>query len=408
MVRLLILLPVVALLFAGSAAIPPVRGQAVPATFTDTFDGNPAAPEPFASPRWTVMVHERDSQVGPGIAPMQAHHGPDCSPPLATHPIDQRPQAAFTCNDHLMTALNDAAYGAVYLTPDHEVDFSAGEATIRWDVSTLRTSGRDWGDVWVTPREDALLMPLDGWLPSGYGLPRRGVHIRMDAFNGKSTFRVEVIRDGVAQQPQQAWWVVYDDWLTPSATRRDTFELRLGRAHLWFGMPAYGKKWFDVALADLGWDRGVVQWGHHSYTPTKGCTPVPGDVTQCHPNTWHWDNISISPAVPFAVVKAAAGDQAIVTDGSDVPLAAPAPPGATLRFHSQYAGQRVSFDGGATWVDAPPMWSSADKWPPQETFSAAVPAGATRVRFLPRSGSAGPWYVRDVTIWADAPAVPPC
>ena len=34
----------------------------------------------------------------------------------------------------------------------------------RSPTSTLRTSLRDWFDIWVTPHEDNLELPLDDWL----------------------------------------------------------------------------------------------------------------------------------------------------------------------------------------------------------------------------------------------------
>ena len=60
------------------------------------------------------------------------------------------------------------------------VDFSGGEAVVRFDLSTLRTSPRDWVDIWLTPYEDHLQLPLDNWLPDLTGEPSRSVHLRMD------------------------------------------------------------------------------------------------------------------------------------------------------------------------------------------------------------------------------------
>src|SRR5207302_8424505 len=81
---------------------------------------------------------------------------------------------------------------------------------------------------------------------------------------------------------------------------RTTFELHLSRTHLKFGMPAYNLWWMDGDIADLGWSSGVVQLGHHSYNPDKAC-----DFNgTCGPNTWHWDNVSISAAVPFTILRA--------------------------------------------------------------------------------------------------------
>ena len=39
-----------------------------------------------------------------------------------------------------MTSINASGYGVIYLTPDQMVDFSAGEAVVRFDMSTFRTS----------------------------------------------------------------------------------------------------------------------------------------------------------------------------------------------------------------------------------------------------------------------------
>lgn len=36
-------------------------------------------------------------------------------------------------------------------------------------------------------------------------------------------------------------------------------------------MPAYNFWWIDATIPNLGWDMGVVQFGHHSYNPTKDC-----------------------------------------------------------------------------------------------------------------------------------------
>lgn len=399
------LLILAALLAVG--LIPGARADAQAPMFVATFDGMPAAPAPFASPHWQVMVHRRDAATSPDVPPMDAAHGPACEPPPATHPIAHRPESAFLCHDHLMTAINEPVYGAVYLTPDEMVDFSAGEASVKWDMSTLRTSLRDWVDLWITPPGDALLMPLAAsFTASGYGAPRNAVHVEMGQFNGKTLFHTTVYRDGVATTPTQTTGnLVYEDWLTPDAIRRDPFELRIGRTHVAFGMPTYGKWWIDTTIPDLGWDRAIVQFGHHSYTPGKDCPA--GQV--CGPNTWHLDNFSISPASPFTMVRNIGGDHALtVAADPTLTLAAPAPAGAMLRFHSQYDNQQVSFDGGATWTPAPPVFSTrAGAWPPHHTYALPVPAGVTSVRFAPLTGGAGPWYVRDAVVWGGTDAAPP-
>jgi hypothetical protein len=82
-----------------------------------------------------------------------------------------------------MTTIQTTPYGAIYLTPDHLIDFSAGEARLAFDLSTLGASRANWVDVWITPYEDALQLPSDDeriW-PSNRsnGNPRRALHLSM-------------------------------------------------------------------------------------------------------------------------------------------------------------------------------------------------------------------------------------
>ena len=409
------LLIVLALLLPAVGLAPLVRSQAVP-SFLDTFDGNPTSPEPFASPRWSILHFLRDIPTGAATVPMEAQHGPGCEPPTQHHHIDQRRDGTFLCNGHVMTALNDPAYGMLTMTPDVLADWSAGEAVVRWDVSTLKTSERDWWEVWIMPPGEALPMPINPAFPAGYGIPNNAIMIVLEG----DTLRTFIFRDGIGSEPAQASWAGYEDWLTPDAARRDTFELRISDTHLKLWMPGYNRAWMDTDIPALGWQTGVVQWQHHSYTPNKDC-PVTPTLTVCAPNTWHWDNMGISPARQRTLVKpsaASGGDYAVVADDREVTLAAPAPVNATLQFHSVYpwitpfdwAGQTppqaVSFDGGP-WVEVAPMLSTHEKWPPLHAFAVPVPAGTTRLRFRPISQNvAGPWHVAAIAVWADAAPVP--
>jgi hypothetical protein len=128
-------------------------------------------------------VHSRDVNTWYQLEPMNTDHGADCSPPPATHPLSRRYEdAVYQCRNHVMTAIKAEGYGMIYLTPNHMVDFSQGPAAIRFDVSTLRTSLRDWIDLWITPYEDNLQIPLqtDIAMVDASGPPRRAVHVLMD------------------------------------------------------------------------------------------------------------------------------------------------------------------------------------------------------------------------------------
>lgn len=364
-------------------------------SFVETFEGQPASPQPWKPINWDVVVHSRDVATWDALEPMQAMHGSDCAGPPATHAVSSYDDAVFLCRDHLMTAINASGYGVIYFTPNQMVDFANGEATVRFDMSTMRMSQRDWVDLWIMPYQDNLQLPLEPWLPDLSGEPRNAIHIRMDTGNSGTVFKVFAIKDFAETQIAGDSWTGYETFLTPDHARRDTFELRISRTHIKFGMPAYNFAWVDANIPDLGWSRGVVQFGHHSYNPTKsdGCGTI------CQPGTWHWDNIGISPAAPFTILRAS---QRVVgpRTGAGVTFAAPAPANASLRFSGIGNGLQVSFDGGKSWQAAQ---MQAQQQVADEHFKSywmPVPAGATGVQFRGSSWWGGEWQARDIAIWA--------
>lgn len=366
------------LVFSGSSAV-------------DTFDGAPATPQPFCDTNWDIAVSSRDPETYLALEPMLAKHGHDCSPPPDEHQHDGNyEQAVFSCRDHIMTAINASDYGVVYLTPAALVDFSGGEAVISFDMSTFRSSGRDWADLWITPWEDNLQLPLDDYFPDLQGEPRRAIHVKMDGPLGDTQFKVYVV-DEFSQQELPLNWGPLEQALTPDESRRDTFELRISRTHVSFGLPEYGRWWVDAAIPDLGWDSGVVQFGHHSYNPTKdGVNQLPG--------TWHWDNVSIAPATPFTITR---GDFRYAdAEGQAITFAEPAVAGAHLRF-SAVGTIELSFDGGATWS---PAERQAEEGRHPEHFSSywtPVPEGTSSV--MVRGGPDDwfeQWFAKDFALWS--------
>lgn len=364
-------------------------------TYLETFEGKPSAPQPVHPANWDVAVHSRNRDAWQRLEPMAAMHGADCSPPPAVHLMATYEDAVFQCNGHLMTAINASGYGVIYLTPGQMVDFSGGEAVIKFDMSTLRTSVRDWVDIWITPYEDQLQLPLQTGMPDLTGEPRRSVQIKMDQFNGDSIFRAYVYRETTKEDLKSNGGKGFEAFLQPSAVRRDPFELRISRTSIKFGMPTYNFWWIDTRVADLGWDRGIVQFGHHSYTPDKDCNP-------CGPNTWHWDNVGIDPAVPFTIVPA--GPRLATEDGTTITFSQPAPEGGYLRFAG--IGQRidVSYDDGATWLvgQRKPVRVSYldDKF---SSYWMPVPAGLTSVKVRGEGYYGGGWAARDFSVWSLQP-----
>ena len=360
--------------------------------FGEAFEGAPASPQPWNPPTWDVTVHSRDRHTWYQLEPMAAVHGHDCGPHPATHTISSYEEAVFQCRNHIMTAIQAEGYGAIYLTPNQLVDLSQGEAVIRFDLSTLRTSNRDWVDLWISPYADHLQLPLDEGVDL-QGRPRHAIHIRMaqaGARNELTFFRAAVVRD-FAETILPANVTPYEQMLTPDAARRDTFELRLSRTHVRFGMPQYNLWWVDTAMPELAWQQGVVQFGHHSYNPTKcegGCTA----------NTWHWDNVSITPAVPFTMIKG----QARVANAEQpvVQLAAPAPAGSRLRFAAWGQGLEVSVDGGQSWQAARVQPAEFQFWHHFMSYWMEIPAGTTTVQFRNTNPDSRDWLVRDLSVWA--------
>lgn len=155
--------------------------------------------------------------------------------------------------------------------------------------------------------------------------------------------------------------------------------------------------WFDVAIdPPLTWDQGVVRIGHHSYTPDKDCKK-PGDRS-CQPNTWHWDNVEISPAVPFTILHA---DRRYVdTENPSVVFEKPAPDGAYLRFSAIGSNLEVSFDQGKTWQLAIKQTQKKDVEDHFSSYWTPVSSGVTSVHFRDQRWSGGDWHARNISIWS--------
>jgi len=382
--------------------------------FTHTSDITiPVAPGPWEPAGWSVVRHQRDPQSWYKIEPMMAWHGTTCQPPIdpvePTHHVEEYRDMLFLCRNHMMTATNASGYGVNYVTPGHLVDFSAGTAVVRFDVTSKRETGRDWIDLWITPYHDNLVAPLDDSLPDLQGEPRRAVHVRMTAERARAAFEAAVVRNHVATRVPSLTTEGYEAafaarGLAPSATRRDTFELHISRTRIKFGMPRYNLWWVDAPVDDLGWSQGIIQLGHHSFNPA-------GDGGSA--TTWHWDNIGAAPASPFTILRASSRFVDASTPNGEVTFATAAPTGAFLR------GAGI----GATEVSFAKATGKFSKWKrvrlqaqkrldPTRFASGwmPIPAGTTRVRFRPVNvkgdPSGGLWMVRDIEIWSAPQAAP--
>lgn len=368
-------------------------------SFLATFDGDPTAPERFVNTLdyndFDVQVHSRDQGTWYTLEPLMAEHGTDCaaSPDNAafpTHMINSYEDAVFHCKNHLMTSIHAGGYGLIVLTPNTMADNSSGTAIVQFDMSTLRMSARDWIDLWITPYKENVVLPFDQGNVDLQGFAKTGVHINMSIFNGETTFRGYYAQNYVETEISDCWWCTIKQYLPQgeSAATRQTFKLTWNKTHVKFEMlpssTSNGVVWVDGDIPDLGFNQGVVQFGHHSYNPDKDdsyIAPVPtvNGMSTC--STWHWDNISVSPAVPFTVIKA---DKRYVDSTSafqKITFNSPAPANAYLRFAA--VGQPLlSYDNGTTFTPLTTQPSSQEGlhngevlWGHAASFFTPIPQG---------------------------------
>jgi hypothetical protein len=377
---------------------PPPPPNLTPGTSYWAMTGSPPSPVPFDEPGWDVQVYSRDRQTWYEPEPMDAHHGDNCAGFPGVHRVSRYDQMVFRCRDHIMTSINAEGYGGVVLTPDRMIDFSGGEAVIRFDLSTFRSSGRDWINVWVSGYEAQLSVPAVEWAPGANGPPRDGMFVEQTA-NGNLCPRF--IRNFVVTELACDDGRPLSDRIVFSATRRNTVEIRVSATRVRVSMPNDSIVFSNVALpASLPFTQGVVQFGHYSYNPRKCESHCPPGGWA--PNTWHWDEIYLAPSIPFTIIRA---DRRFVDGaGGTVTLNAPAPANAKLRFYSMGMSPDVSFDGGATWR-VPAEQGGGKTSEPERQYWMPIPAGTTQIQLRPARlltwwTERGSWIARDFSVFA--------
>ena len=264
-------------------------------------------------------------------------------------------------------------------------------------MSTERRSARDWIDLWVTPYDQNLALPLGPWFPDLQGAPDDSFHV--DFSNNEGAPIIEIWRNGNDDNLGTAGWNVpaLNEGIqsgTNQAATRQTFRLTLSSTSAKFERLASATGsavvFWDKTFAPLPFTNGVVQLGHHSYTPWKDGNGGP--------QTWHWDNVSINPSVPFTMVKA---DTRYVTNETQtVTFASPAPANSHLRFAANGTVQ-VSYDGGP-WQVATRQHANTINEGHIASFWHPIPAGVQSVnfRFSPWNGWSGSYIAKDFSIFS--------
>ena len=364
-----------------------------------TFDGAPPSPLNFnqvaASADYDVQVHERGSLTS--LPLINAQHGPDCSAPPATHPNTTFEGSVYQCANHIMTAMNGPEYGLIVLTPNQMLDFSAG-GTVSFDVSTERMSVRDWWDVTVSPFMDAQALPLLSDLSQGVDLQNPNRHsVVITTDNGEAAPNLKVVRNGTQTDYGPPGWAgtpINADILagTNQAATRQPFRLTLTQTHVRFERLAtatgQAEVFIDQNIPTLNFTQGVVQIGHHSYNPTKDGAGSPA--------TWHWDNIAVSPAIPFSIQRA----NERLSLGGTVTFPS-APSGAFFRFSALC---KPVVNG----VALSPMTDSGHR-EHAASYMVAIPAFSTSASLSFIQDTVGTCNAKDFRLWSlsgGTPATP--
>lgn len=343
--------------------------------FKETFTATVTAPRSVMNgyPRWFAQP-AMQGIFGWDFAPepMMAQHSANCGPPPATHAISTYQDTVFLCKDHIMTAINPpsggTSSGIVTLKPNHLVDLSQGEATIRVDVSTSSPSAGDWWEIWFTPWEDQLVSPTDHWYHHA-GPPTNAVQMEIADFpvDDSKRWATQVYHNARPTRPEamdesnaMAFYKGpnFRDRVPVSDTRRDLYEIRMTQNYikLYIKSPKTNNQ---LSLVDefaipggFGSNAAVVQFQQSNYEPEKnrkiGCGGDCPAVTTAA--TWHWDNVEIYPAIPYTLIST---NEFQIVNGrtpNTVTFKEPAPPGALLIFNGQSVGNTftVTFNNGST------------------------------------------------------------
>ncbi len=372
-----------------------IAGEAAAVAFNEPIDSFPNEPQPWQPTDWDVVVHSKEVNTWSQLDTVSADFSPTCAPSPASHPVTAHEDAVFVCDGTVQTALNATGYGMIYLTPNQMADFGNEEAVIRFDVSTLRPDGKDFLNIWVTPFEDNLQLPIQDWLPAATGEPKNGILLRTGLTLGQTRIEASVIRDFVASNLYDNYTtiesVLSQNGLTPSDTRLETVEVRLSADHISVCFPDHAHCFLDTAISPpLDWTQGIVQFGHHSWNINES-------------NTYRWDNFSIDPAIPFGMIQAT---NRMVSPAADTfTFDTPAPANSFLRFVGVGDNLEVSFDNGLNWQTATLQAQAASEYKSEQfrTYWMAIPPTVQTVKLRGDNWWGGTWSAHTASFWTSTP-----
>ena len=396
-------------------------------SFLADFNLDPTAPQSFyGTPGFATFIHSRDPQAQYQPYPSIGDHGPNCEPPFlrnpgdsydTTHAITAYDQVIYSCKNHMMTNLRADGYGLINIMPDHLVDISEGEATVRVDVSSLDRSAqnRDWWTMTLMPLNTLNPLHAPDWAPDVEGFAPNAIWIGMSFANGMRYPFIEMTDANGNHQELSGAFRGLEEFITPSQVVRDTWEISISKNRIRLGMkfkPGHPSGleefwWVDTEVDENGnplnipWDKAAVLMGHYVYNSRKN-----GEGIE---NTWHWDNLFIEPAVPIEVCV----PDARFADGNDptIRFNKPAPENSFMLFASPditrtAQDMELSFDQGQNWLKPERLTGSttdlSNDWGVSfASLRIAVPPGTQEVSFRGRDSHWYKWMARDVYIFSE-------
>ena len=373
--------------------------------YTESFNGghspnDPGPPQSFNPQNWDIQTHIRSAHSTPGVTVRhEADHGANCEAPgddgAVTHAVSKVEDTTYQCANHIMSSFRADDFGQIAMTPPALVDFSDGEATIKFDMSTLSDSPRDWPSLVIQNYADNLALPLEAHWPDLNGFSKSAVLFDFrDGVVCPVIFRNFKAAEGANKfESGCRWWDSVENHIAPSAQTRRTFVVTISRTRIRVEIPELDLVFADYDIPDLGWDQGLVSLLHHSYDPLKGGGKAP--------NTWHFDNLEINPARPITIIQSPR--RWANEDGAAFDFGEPAPANSYLRGTAIGTKLEVSFDDGRSWTVASQQPSELQDKPVWQ-FWHAIPEGVSSVKVRQGDPSVAwwpsNWIAKDLSIFS--------
>jgi hypothetical protein len=272
------------------------------------------------------------------------------------------------------------------------------DGVISFDISTERMSKLDWWDVWISPYDSNLAIPFTSGDPDIKGEPEDSVHITIEDPGNIPTLYIN--QNGKQKQYKNGLNIPFNSKIkkgTNQSAVRQAFKITLSKNHLKFerlkSSTGEAIVFFDTDLSELNFDTGVVQFGHHSYDPEKDPIGKPG--------TWHWDNISLNPSIPFSITRG--NRRYIDNENQTLNFTKPAPQNSYLRFNG-IGKIEVSYNGNPFVEAQKAGWAKNHAWDPKHfaSYWTQIPQGtkSLRLKFSPDGNYTGPFIAKDFSIWS--------